>query len=348
MRTKCIPIYMYDLKKPSHNQKHVKSLNKISAFVAQPLPQTVADESKQIVRMVSGVEDLTNSQANIWADSLIVSLVVPLVKPVTYRLVARSLSNSPAKPIPSSQPRPCDPSPSAHAKVDCTPSQSTLQSTLTAPHYNPLLMNMYKSSLKKPECNPSQSTPNPSKLDSNPKHSSRTLTKPNYRLGEPAAAPTKPHTKSQSRDVGIYASPNLTLGTKPNPRTSTLKKPSSSSTSKCPPPFNRLPLAALGVDELLDFDVEENTWDNGREAEIFIIGAHTKGGRLIVICFNDNPASDDGSQNEDFVSNCKLRLSRGCSWKQKLLTVMEIGSSCEQNGKDFKIKNPDGHTSLSQ
>jgi len=61
VRSKCIPIYMYDLKKPSNNQKHVESLDKISASVAQPLPQTVAVESKQNERMVSGVEGLTDS-----------------------------------------------------------------------------------------------------------------------------------------------------------------------------------------------------------------------------------------------------------------------------------------------
>ena len=68
----------------------------------------VAVESKQNVRMVSGVEDLTNSQANIQADSLIVSPVVPLVKLVPHRPVTRSLANSPAKPTPSSQPRPSE------------------------------------------------------------------------------------------------------------------------------------------------------------------------------------------------------------------------------------------------
>ncbi|KAJ8427962.1 hypothetical protein Cgig2_023257 [Carnegiea gigantea] len=93
VRSKCIPRYLYDLKKPSDNQKHVESLDKISASVAQPLPQIVAVESKQNVRM---------------ADSLIVSHVIPLLKPVPHRPVIGSLSNSPAKPTPSSQPRPCE------------------------------------------------------------------------------------------------------------------------------------------------------------------------------------------------------------------------------------------------
>ena len=64
--------------------------------------------------------------------------------------------------------------------------------------------------------------------------------------------------------------------------------------------------------ELLDFvvgslyrepewEVEGNEWDDDKEAEISIIGAHTEGGRVIVTCVNDNPASDDDSQGEDFV-----------------------------------------------
>ena len=101
VRSKCISIYIYDLKKPSDNQKHVESLDKISVSVAQSLPQIVAIESKknvrnmsgvedltdsqvaveskQNVRMVSGVEDFIDSQANIWANSLIMSLVAPLL-----------------------------------------------------------------------------------------------------------------------------------------------------------------------------------------------------------------------------------------------------------------------------
>ncbi|KAJ8430866.1 hypothetical protein Cgig2_023544 [Carnegiea gigantea] len=179
VRSKCIPIYMYDMKKPSNNQKHVESLDQISASAAQSLPQIVAVESKKNVRMVSGVEDLTDSQANIWADSLIVSPAVALVKPVAHRPIIRSVANSPVKPTPSSQPRPCEPpqskstslkksckypakatstfspkptakasplvqlkvkgkssyylpvspSPSPHAKADCTSLQSILEST---------------------------------------------------------------------------------------------------------------------------------------------------------------------------------------------------------------------------
>ncbi|KAJ8448909.1 LOW QUALITY PROTEIN: hypothetical protein Cgig2_030765 [Carnegiea gigantea] len=366
---------MHDLKKPSDNQKYVKSLDKISASVAQPLPQTVVVESKQNVRMMSGVEDLTDSQVNIWADSLIVSPIVPLVKPVPHRPMTRSLTNSPAKPTPSSQPRPCDhvnpqqtphqlphlsplqtkptsttetkrssyylpisPSPSPHAKADCTPLQSTLQST---PDCSPLQSTPdehTRSSIKKPDCTPLESTPNLSKPDSDPKHLSKTLTKPNYNLGEPAAALTKPHTKSQSRDVGIYTDPSLTLGIKPNPKSSAPKKPSSSSSiSECPPPFNPLPLATLGVDELLDFDVgslyrepewevEENDWDASREAEISIVGAHAERGRVSITCVDDNRASDDDSQDEDFTGN------------EDLLTIMR--KFCIQEGfTSQKVKN---------
>jgi len=106
VRSKCIPIYMYDMKKPSDNQKHVESLNQVSAFTAQSLPQIVAVESKKNMRLVSSVEDLTDSQANIWADSLIVSPTVGPVKPVAHRPVTRSVANSPVKPRPSSQSRP--------------------------------------------------------------------------------------------------------------------------------------------------------------------------------------------------------------------------------------------------
>ncbi|KAJ8422868.1 hypothetical protein Cgig2_018755 [Carnegiea gigantea] len=239
------------------------------------------------LRTTSGVEDLTNSQANIQFHC---EPIVPLVKPMTRRLVIKSVSNSisppqlkstsqqkssksPAKPTSTSPPkltakasppvqlkRKSYPSPSPYIKPDCRkPSDEHVQTA-------PLL----------------QFTHNPCKPDSNPKYSSKTLTKPNSNLGEPTAAPTKPHT--------------------------------SNSTSKCPPPFNPLPLVALGVDELLDFvvgslcrepewKVEENEWDDGRETEISIIGAHIEGGRVIVSCVNDNPASNDDSQDENFVED---------------------------------------------
>jgi len=71
-------------------------------------------------------------------------------------------------------------------------------------------------------------------------------------------------------------------------------------------------LAVLGVDELLDFDVgslcrepqwevEENEWDDGRDAVISIIGAQAEGGRVIVTSVDDNPPSDDDSEDEDFI-----------------------------------------------
>ncbi|KAJ8423186.1 hypothetical protein Cgig2_002557 [Carnegiea gigantea] len=46
VRSKYIPICIYDLKKPTDNQKHVESLDKISVSVAQPLPQAVTIETK--------------------------------------------------------------------------------------------------------------------------------------------------------------------------------------------------------------------------------------------------------------------------------------------------------------
>ncbi|KAJ8438844.1 hypothetical protein Cgig2_023036 [Carnegiea gigantea] len=362
VRSKCIPIYMYDMKKPSDNQKHVESLDQISASAAQSLPQIVVVESKKNMRMVSGVEDFTDSQAKIWADSLIVSLTVAPVKPVAHRPVTRPVANSPVKPTPSFHSRPCEsppqpkstslkksckypakttstsspkptakarppvelkvkakssyylpisPSPSPQSKADCTPLQSTVEST--PEHCYPLQstpnvqLTSYpsrpqtRSSLKKSDSTPLDSTPNSSKPYSNPKHLSRTLSEPNYNLGEPIAAPIKPHTRSQCRDDGIHTDPS-----------SGPKKSSSSSTSKCLPPFNPLPLAVLGVDELVDFDVgslcrepqwevEENEWDDGRDPVISIVGAQVEGGRVIITSIDDNPPSDDDSEDEDFV-----------------------------------------------
>jgi len=107
-RSKCILIYMYDLKKPFENYKnHVESLDKISAFVAQPLPEKQVVETKENVKKLSSVEDLTDSQANIWADSLIMS-PAPSSKLVPHRPMIRSVSYSSAKPTSSSQPRPSE------------------------------------------------------------------------------------------------------------------------------------------------------------------------------------------------------------------------------------------------
>ena len=75
-------------------------------------------------------------------------------------------------------------------------------------------------------------------------------------------------------------------------------------------------MAVLGVDELLDFDVgslcrepqwevEENEWDDGRDAVISIIGAQAEGGRVIVTSVDDNPPSDDDSEDEDFIVDGK-------------------------------------------
>jgi len=57
--------------------------------------------------MLGSVEDLSDSQVNIWADSLIVS-PIPLGKVIPHRLVIRSVSNFPAKPTSNSQPRPSE------------------------------------------------------------------------------------------------------------------------------------------------------------------------------------------------------------------------------------------------
>ncbi|KAJ8439455.1 LOW QUALITY PROTEIN: hypothetical protein Cgig2_008486 [Carnegiea gigantea] len=324
VRSKCIPIYMYDMKKPSDNQKHVESLDQISASTAQSLSQIVAVESKKNVRLVSSVEDLTDSKH--MGGQFDCEPYYCLVKPMAHRPVTRFVINSPIKPTPSSQSRPyksppqpkstslkksckypakltftsspkpttkasplvelkvkgkssyylsISPSPSPQSKADCTPLPQTI------------------SYLKKPLLNPLESSRNPSKPDSNPKHPSKTPSKPNCNLGESIAAPTKPHTRSQSRDDS-------------NP------KKSSSNNSKCLPPFNPLPLAVLGVNELLDFDVvslcrepqwefEENEWDDGRDTVISIVGAQAEGGRIIVTSVDDNPPSDDDSEDEDFV-----------------------------------------------
>ena len=44
-------------------------------------------------------------------------------------------------------------------------------------------------------------------------------------------------------------------------------------------------------------------WDDGREAKISIVRAYTDGGRVIITCVNDSPASDDDIQDEDFVGD---------------------------------------------
>ncbi|KAJ8438747.1 hypothetical protein Cgig2_020302 [Carnegiea gigantea] len=149
-----------------------------------------------------------------------------------------------------------------------------------------------RSSLNKPDCTPLQSIPNPSKPDSNSKCLSRILTKPNYNLGEPTAAPAKCHTGSQSRNVSIHTGPNITLGTKLTPRTSTPKKQAVA----VPQMPTTIKSFTFGGPWGWDDDKEA-----GREAEISIVGAHTEGGRVIVTCVNDNLASDDDIQDEDFI-----------------------------------------------
>jgi len=73
------------------------------------------------------------------------------------------------------------------------------------------------------------------------------------------------------------------------PTISGSKKTKNARISKCPSPFNPLPLAALGVNELLDLDVgflcresewevEDDEWDDGTKTKILIIEPHTGGG----------------------------------------------------------------------
>jgi len=52
---------MYDLKKPSENQKYVESLDKICDSIAQSFPQIQAAETKENVRVLSSVEYLIDS-----------------------------------------------------------------------------------------------------------------------------------------------------------------------------------------------------------------------------------------------------------------------------------------------
>ncbi|KAJ8428743.1 hypothetical protein Cgig2_022653 [Carnegiea gigantea] len=161
-----------------------------------------------------------------------------------------------------------------------------------------LLMNIYKpetiSSLSNPDCSSLQSTPKPSKLNPTPKHSFKTLTKPNSNFGELVEAHTKPYTRSQSRDVGIHTGPKLNPSTRPISRTSTPKKISNKSISKCPSPFNPLPFTALGVDELLESDVGSLCRESEREVEE---------NEVVVACLNDNLTSDHDSQDEDFIGD---------------------------------------------
>ncbi|KAJ8421831.1 LOW QUALITY PROTEIN: hypothetical protein Cgig2_024207 [Carnegiea gigantea] len=189
--------------------------------------------------------------------------------------------NSPAKPASTSSPKPTtkasppvqlkqkgksscylpiSPSPSPHAKSDCTPLQST------------------------PDCFPLQSTPN--------------------EYVQLTSYPSRPQTKSSIKKPD---SP-----TKSHTRTSVTKKPSSSITSKCPPLFNPLPLAALRVDELLNFDVgslcrkpewevKENEWDDGREADISMLELILREiGLLLLVLMTTQPLM---MIDEDFVGD---------------------------------------------
>jgi len=73
-----------------------------------------------------------------------------------------------------------------------------------------------------------------------------------------------------------------------------------------------LSVAALGVSELKDFDVEslckepewevdDNEWVDVGETEISIVGAHTQGDRVVLATFDDSQPSDDDSEDKDFI-----------------------------------------------
>ena len=63
------------MKKPSDNQKHVESLDNIRASIAQPLPEKEVGESKEKVKKLSTVEDLTDSQAKYGQIVLLLALL---------------------------------------------------------------------------------------------------------------------------------------------------------------------------------------------------------------------------------------------------------------------------------
>ena len=302
-RSKCVPIYMYDLKKPSENQKHVESLDKISTSVAQPLPPKEVVESKGNVKKLTTVEDLTNSEAKVWADSMIVS-PTPLAKLVPHRPVTRSISHSPAKATPSSQPS-LEESPSqpistslpkvspnslqkqnvkASPQLPLSPSMSAQTKFVTKPSDLPTQESPYplkpqtRSSLKISECSPSQSTLEPPKSSKKPK--SNPQTNPGTQKSLKAAA----------------------LG-----QASSSKQPRNTNISKCASPLKPLSVAALGISELKDFDIEslckepqwevdDNEWVDVGENEISIVGVHIEGDRAVLTSVWDN---EDDQDSED-------------------------------------------------
>ena len=77
-------------------------------------------------------------------------------------------------------------------------------------------------------------------------------------------------------------------------------------------------MAALGVSELKDFDIEslckepewevdDNEWVDVGENEISIVGVHIEGGRAVLTTVDDfQPTDDDSDEDEDFVWDLSL------------------------------------------
>ena len=138
-----------------------------------------------------------------------------------------------------------------------------------------------RSSLKKSEGSPSQSTPKPPK----------TLKKPKSIAKSNPTAPSKP-----------AAAPSTSASTETRNRR----------ISKCASPLKPLSVAALGVSELKDFDIEslckepqwevdDNEWVDVGESAISIVGAHIEGDRAVLTTVDDIQPTDDDSEDEDFV-----------------------------------------------
>ncbi|KAJ8448871.1 hypothetical protein Cgig2_030727 [Carnegiea gigantea] len=221
-----------------------------------------------------------------------------LGKIVTHRPVIRSVSNSPTKPTSSFQPRlnrsllssnqllnkshPTSTSPSKSIAKASPPVQmkqkakssyylsvSPSPSPHAKPNYSKPSDEHTRSSLNKPDYNPLQSTPNPSKHDANPKYSSKILIKLNSTLTSDS---------STSKCLSLFNPLSLTaLGVD-----------------------ELLDLDIRSLYREPEWEVEENEWNDGGEVEIFIVRVHTEGGRVVVTCVNDNPAIDDDSQAENF------------------------------------------------
>ena len=155
--------------------------------------------------MVSGVEDFTDSQASIWANSLIVSPAVAPVKPVAHGPVTRFVANSPIKPTPRSQSKPFESPPHPKStslkksrKYPAKPTSiSSPKPTAKArppielkvkgksSHYLPISQS--PSPQSKADCTLLQST-----VESTPEHHSPLQSTPNVQL---TSYPSKPQTR---------------------------------------------------------------------------------------------------------------------------------------------------------